>query len=347
MTGLGAHGTRGERGTVLRAPSLLACLLLAACPMSASRLLDKADDLEREHAYAKAQNAYRDALRRLGDDDTAPGRELRTRGLAHLADLCYLDLRDLKCAAEAYRRLIENYPDAPETFPARTHFAEMLRDRMNDITGAIAQYKALATAYPGKAGSDDFQYQVAQGYFMLRDYPQARSEARGLLERFDDSPRAPQARFLIASCYELEGQRPEAVKAFEDLLARDPDGELSAPKARVALAKLLEQQGERKKALLLLEHGATDPAEAAFVAEERRRLAHQLREEALSRQAIFGEKPSAGEGEGGGEGGEGRHGRAAKVGAAAPAEILKAEGHDPFGGEGDPRHSKSDLGSEQ
>jgi len=274
--------------------------MLAGCPASAGGLLDKADRCEREHRFALAQTAYRDSLRRLGDDGSAPSRALRTRALAHLADLCYLDLGDLKCAADSYRRLIENYPEAPETFLARTHLAEMLRDRLNDVTGAIAQYKALATAYPGKAGSDDFQYQVVEGYFGLHDYVQARSEARALIDRFGTSSRVSQARFLIASCYELEGQRPEAIKAFEDLLARDPDGEI-APQARLALAKLLEQQGDGALALQLLQRGGADPVGGPFVAEEKRRLMHELAKgPPPSREEIFGERGPIDEDEGAG-----------------------------------------------
>jgi TolA-binding protein len=276
----------------------MGALILAGCPATAGHLLDKADELESQQRFAQAQTAYRDSLRRLGDDDSAPSRALRTRALANLADLCYLDLGDLKCAADAYRHLIEDYPEAPETFEARTHLAEMLRDRLNDVTGAIAQYKALATAYPGRPGSDDYQYQVADGYFLLRDYIQARSEARALIDRFQGSTRASQARFLIASCYELEGQRPEAIKAFEDLLSRDPHGELD-PKARLALAKLLEQQGDGARALQLLQQGASDPGQDGFVAEEKRRLMRQLAQtQPPTREEIFGWHGPDNEGEG-------------------------------------------------
>ena len=301
-------------------------MLLAGCPATAGHLLDKADQLERDHHFARAQTTYRDSLRRLGDDDSPSSRALRTRALAHLADLCYLDLADLKCAADSYRHLIENYPEAPETFVARTHFAEMLRDRLNDPTDAIAQYKALATAYPGRPGSDDFQYQVADGYFVLRDYVQARSEARALLDRFPASARASQARFLIASCYELEGQRPEAVKAFADLLARDPRGEL-APKARLALAKLLEQQGDEEGALKVLDQGSADPGQDVFVAEEKRRLMRQLaRAEPPSREEIFGERGSADDGEGGGRlSGTGRSGSRRPEAEGPPVHVSPHE----------------------
>jgi tetratricopeptide (TPR) repeat protein len=274
-------------------------VVLAGCPATASHLLDRADELENRHHFAQAQTAYRDSLRRLGDSDTPVSRGLRTRALAHLADLCYLDIGDLKCAADSYHRLIENYPEAPETFEARTHLAEMLRDRLNDVTGAIAQYKALATAYPGKPGSDDFQFQAAEGYFGLHDYVQARSEARALIDKFPSSSRIPQARFLIASCYELEGQRPEAIKAYEDLLARDHGGEIS-PKAAVALAKLLEQQGDATRALQLLQQARLDPTEDSFVTEETRRLMHKLAKGAPpSREEIFGERGPVDEDEGG------------------------------------------------
>ena len=60
---------------------------------------------------------------------------------------------------------------------------------------------------------------------MLRDYAQARTEARALLDRFPDSPRAPQARFLQASSFEMEGRRAEAAAAFQELIDRAPASE--------------------------------------------------------------------------------------------------------------------------
>jgi TolA-binding protein len=260
---------------------LLSLLALAACPTSAPGLLERADELEARQQYTKAQQRYRDALRRLGDDESQGSRALRARALAHLADLCYLDLRDLRCATDAYRRLIEGYPEAPETFQARTHFAEMLRDRVGDLPGAIAQFKALAQAYPDRAGADDFQYQAAQGYFVLRDYPQARAEVRTLLERFPKSPKTDQARFLLVSCYELEGARTEAEEALRELIAASPKGEL-APKARIELAKLFERDGHTGDAMTLLATPGGGPSDM----QEARREIQRLKREIASARSL-------------------------------------------------------------
>jgi TolA-binding protein len=261
-------------------PRGLGVLLLAlgaglGCPTSAQSLMEKADRSESRRSFPEALAGYRNALRRLGDDEGAPARALRSRLLAHLADLCYLDMSDLHCAVDAYRRLIETYPDAPETFQARVHLAEMLRDRLGDLPGAIAQFKALATAYPGRTGSDDFQYQAAEGYFFLRDYAQARTEARALLERFPESSRAPQARFLQASSYEMEGRRSEAAAAFQELIERTPASEV-APRARLALARLLEQDGDDVQALALLITSLKDDPDPKLVQGEIARLQNRM-----------------------------------------------------------------------
>ncbi|HUB08982.1 MAG TPA: tetratricopeptide repeat protein [Myxococcales bacterium] len=230
---------------------LPAAVLLAGCPRSAEQLLDHADQLEGSHHFAAALAGYRDALRRLGADDGPEGRPVRTRILAHLGDLCYLDMRDTRCAGETYRALLENYPDAPESYQARIHYAEMLRDRLGDLTGAIAQYKALVSAYPDRPGADGYQMQAVEGYFQLADYAQARTEARTLLDRFPQSPLAPQARLLLASCFELEGRRAEAIAAYQELIDRTPPGE-AVSRAQLALAKLLELQGQDDRALEVL-----------------------------------------------------------------------------------------------
>jgi TolA-binding protein len=272
-----------------RAVVALALLLTAGlgCPSSAENLMERADRAESRRSFADALAGYRNALRRLGDDESAPGRALRGRVLAHLADLCYLDMGDLRCAVDAYRRLIEGYPDAPETFQARVHLAEMLRDRLGDLPGAIAQFKALAIAYPGRSGADDFQYQAVEGYFVLRDYAQARTEARALLDRFPDSTRAPQARFLQASSYEMEGRRTEAIAAFQELIDRAPSSE-AAPRARLALARLLEQGGDHVQALALLIASLKDDPEPRVLQAEIARLQNKMAaEKALSHTDPF------------------------------------------------------------
>jgi TolA-binding protein len=270
-------------------------LALAACPTSAPGLLERADELEARQQYTKAQQSYRDALRRLGDGEDQGARALRARALAHLADLCYLDLRDLRCATDNYHKLIEGYPEAPETFQARTHFAEMLRDRVGDLSGAIAQFKALAQAYPDRAGADDFQYQAAQGYFVLRDYPQARAEVRTLLERFPKSPRTDQARFLLVSCYELEGAHTEAEEALRELIAASPKGEL-APKARIELAKLFERDGHIGDAMTLLAMPGGGPSDVQEARRELQRLKREIASaRALAQRPAFDDAPVPGE----------------------------------------------------
>jgi len=278
----------------------LALALLSACPTTAPGLLDRADELEARQQYTKAQQRYRDALRRLGDDESKLARSLRARALAHLADLCYLDLRDLRCATDSYRKLIEGYPEEPETFQARTHFAEMLRDRVGDLPGAIAQFKALAQAYPDRAGADDFQYQAAQGYFVLRDYPQARAEARTLLERFPKSQKTDQARFLVVSCYELEGARVEAEEVLRELIAASPNGDL-APKARIELAKLFERDGHTGDAMALLATPGGSPSDVQAARRELRRLKREIADSrALAQRPAFDDGPSRGRRRGGG-----------------------------------------------
>jgi TolA-binding protein len=223
-------------------------LVCTGCPRSAQGLLEGADKLEGERHYAAALAGYRDALRRLGQDDGQLAREVRTKTLAHLADLCYLDMADTRCASETYQSLLESFPDAPESYQARIHYAEMLRSRSGDFRGAIAQYKALVSAYPDRAGADSFQLQAAQGYFELADYEQAKTEARALLDRFPKGAAVPQARLLLANCFEMEGRRQEAIAAYQELIEHTAAGEVSS-RAQLALAKLLEQGGSDARAL--------------------------------------------------------------------------------------------------
>jgi TolA-binding protein len=241
----------GRGGCPLRLVAILPLLVCAGCPRSAQGLLESADALETGHHYAAALAGYRDALRRLGQDDSQLARDIRTRTLAHLADLCYLDMADTRCASETYQSLLESFPDAPESYQARIHYAQMLRGRSGDPRGAIAQYKALVSAYADRPGADAFQLQAAQGYFELNDYAQARTEARVLLDRFPKGAAVPQARLLLANCYEMEGRHQEAIAAYQELIDRTPTGDVVS-RAQLALAKLLEQAGNDGRALEVL-----------------------------------------------------------------------------------------------
>ena len=115
------------------------------------------------------------------------------------------------------------------------------------------------SAYADRPGADAFQLQAAQGYFELADYTQARTEARALLDRFPKAATVPQARLLLANCYEMEGQHQEAITAYQELIEKAPaEAGRSAQstevvsRAQLALAKLLEQAGQDNRALGVL-----------------------------------------------------------------------------------------------
>ena len=72
-----------------------------------------------------------------------------------------------------------------------------------------------------------------------------------MLDRFPQSPLAPQARLVLGSCFEMEGRRAEAVATYRELIDRTPPGE-AVSRAQLALAKLLELQGEDDRALEVL-----------------------------------------------------------------------------------------------
>ncbi len=260
-----------------RGAPLLLAVLLAGCPRSAAGLLDHADKLEGRRDFPAALAAYRDALRRLDTDRGAGFLAIRTRALAHLADLCYLDMGDTRCAADAYRRLLERHPDAPESHQARIHYAEMLRDR-GDWTDAIAQYEALVSAYPEAPGAPGFKLQAAQGYFELGDYPQAATEARALLERFPRSAEAPSARFLLAGCHEMQGHRAEAMAAYQELIDRAPPPDLLG-RAQFSLGQLLERTGENERALAILVSSLRTHPDPLLVRGEIERLERKMADE--------------------------------------------------------------------
>jgi tetratricopeptide (TPR) repeat protein len=225
-----------------RAPSaaLLLAVLLAACA-GASGKLDRANDLRHAGRPADALALYREVLAELGEGRLPPGdAEARLRALKYAGDVSYLELGDFQGAVAYYRRLIALYPGTPDAWQARAEIGEIFRDRFGDRIGAIAQWAEVA-ASPSES-APHYQLKVAQEYLELKNYEQARTEARLLRERWPRRPEADEAQLLTAQAWALERRGDEALRAFQATVERRPSAEVRA-RALEGMAHLYAQQG--------------------------------------------------------------------------------------------------------
>jgi TolA-binding protein len=96
------------------------------------------------------------------------------------------------------------------------------------------------------------QYEVADCYFRLNNFDQARIEFDSLRKKHPQSPLIAEVQYRIAMTYALEGKLPEAAGAYQLVMERWADSPY-ALEARFGLATVLEEQEELLEALKILE----------------------------------------------------------------------------------------------
>ncbi len=91
---------------------------------------------------------------------------------------------------------------------------------------------------------------IARAYLDLKNWAQARTEARLLRERWPTSEWADEAQLLTAQAWALERKEDEALRAFQALVDREPRAETRA-RALEGQAHIHAQAGRFDRALEL------------------------------------------------------------------------------------------------
>ncbi len=238
---------RGRRRARRAAAVALAALALACS--SPERRLDAANALRHRGNPAAALAAYKQLLAEMGEGPLSSDEaRIRCKALRFAGDVSYLDLGDFTGAISYYRRIISLYPGGAEAYDARAVIGDIFKDRFQDHLAAIAQYADIAASDAPQAAR--YQLEVAKEYLELKNYEQARTEARILRERWPTSEQADDAQLLTAQAWALEHRDEEALGAFEALVARKPRDEVAA-RALQGQAHIYAEQGRFDRALEL------------------------------------------------------------------------------------------------
>jgi tetratricopeptide (TPR) repeat protein len=212
----------------LRRAALVAGLavLVAACSSSDAKL-ESANALRHQGRQQEALAAYREILGELGDG-TIPRWEtgVRLKALQFAADVSYLDLGDYLGAIGYYRRIVSLYPGTDDAWRARGAIGDIYAQRLGDPRAAITQYAAVAQG--DSKDAPRFQLLVARQYLELKNFEQARTEARILRERWPQSPEADDAQLLTAQAWSIQDRPEEALGAFQAAVERHPRPEIAA-----------------------------------------------------------------------------------------------------------------------
>lgn len=170
------------------------------------------------------------------------------------ARLQHLKLGRYQEALLAYLSLERDYSNMPQAVTARRQVAELYKYRLDDQARAITVYQRLLD--DGADDADRLQYEMADCYFRLNNFEQARIEFEQLLRMMPASPLAAEAQFRVAVTHALEGDAERAMAAYREVPSRWPQSPY-AVEARFGLAAVLEERERLREALAILEelHG--------------------------------------------------------------------------------------------
>ncbi len=242
----------GSAGVRMGLGLVVAALLAAAggCRSQAGRL-EEANNLRHRGDARGALERYKAILADLGEEPLPSDKAvIRWKALQGAGDVSYLELGDFTGAILYYRRIISLYPGTPEARGARIAIGDIYRERFNDHLAAIAQYADVASSDAPEAPK--YQLEVAKAYLELKNYRQARTEARILLDRWPSHALAEDAQLLTANTWVLEKRNPEALSAFQALVNRHPRNEILA-RALEGEAHILAQASRFDEAIELYE----------------------------------------------------------------------------------------------
>jgi tetratricopeptide (TPR) repeat protein len=269
---------------------LLLALLVGGCHSGARKLLDQAEANWRNGLYDEAIQANLSLYTQEQRGAYAP------RAILNIGNIYYLNLRQLKQAIEYYEKLIQEFPEAPETLQARRQLAAIYANEIiMDLDQAIAQYSKLleVQTLPDRG---EIQFQLADAYFKKEDYSRAERELRSLQESAGEGRLAALAELKIGNIYQVEKRFNDAIEPFRKVLSSDCQE--CRRRAIINLAETYESLFDFDKAIETIGMLEKTKENEAFITGEIERLSKKRRE--INRGGTLNwEQPKAGAGTGG------------------------------------------------
>jgi len=179
-----------------------------------------------------------------------PNSRQAPQALLQAADIHNLYQSRYQQALLDYLLVERDYPESPQASKAERQIAQIYKYRLRDYPQAIFAYQKLLDQ--GQADSDAIQYEVADSYFQLNNFEQARIEFENLLKSYPHSKLVPKVLYRIAVMSSLVGQPRAAEDEFRKVIKKFP-GDRYALESRFSLAGVLEDQEQLGEALKILE----------------------------------------------------------------------------------------------
>lgn len=150
----------------------------------------------------------------------------------------------------AYLLLIRDYPQSDWAMRARLKAALLYKNQLRDYSQALSLLQKVVDA--GGDEADRVQYEIADSYFQLNNFEQARIEFESLEKSFPNSALLAEVRFRIGMTQAFEKSYRGAAESFRRVIDSWPDSRY-ALEAQFQLAVVLIEQERLRDALEMLQ----------------------------------------------------------------------------------------------
>lgn len=208
------------------------------------RYYARAEEQQLAGHYPEAARLYKKLQRRHPDSPKAD------EALYRLGQIRQLQLKSYPEAILAFLSLEKDYPHSPLAGEALRQVADLYKHQLLDYPRAIVIYQKLLDR--GTDDADAVKYQIADCYFRLNNFEQARIEFESLLKNHPETSLSAEVHYRLAVNLALEGEGKKAIAAFEQVEERWPESPY-AVEARFGRAGVLEDRDDLGGALKLLE----------------------------------------------------------------------------------------------
>jgi tetratricopeptide (TPR) repeat protein len=204
-------------------------------------------DLLYEGRYQDAESHFLVLARELSRSSDESARIWRARALYQAGRVEHLYLDQPRRAVARLREALKLTPHGKFSFDARREIALIFHDKLKDYRSAALEFERLVQAFPDRKGIEQYQYRIAQSYFVLREFSQARTEARLLLEKHPASPLWADTMLLVANSFYVEARFQESAEVHKQLLSKHPGEEIES-RSLFELGMCYAELGDYKKA---------------------------------------------------------------------------------------------------
>lgn len=217
-------------------------LFLGACEDRAlDRLIQLADG---EWIKGRNQSAIEILKGVLEKESTGPRAE---KILFRLGEIHYFSLRNSAKALFYFQELQRLNKKNTQSFIAQKYIAEIAEFSFKDLDQAIIEYQKLIDQYEYPEEKGNYQFRIASIYFKKHDYEQAIVELEILLENFIDSPWAEEAAFKITSVLHTLKRCGESRERYKWFVKEFPKSRFMSEMDFV-IASCFEEEGQFEKA---------------------------------------------------------------------------------------------------